>query len=109
MTDYATLLARFSAIAAEAGQRIVEVRSRPHDVVAKADGSPLTEADLAADAVIAAGLPAAAPGIALGVVIDQADRLSGGHGRVSCGGCAGRLRVGGSGIGAAACRLGRCA
>jgi 3'(2'), 5'-bisphosphate nucleotidase len=65
MTDYATLLARFSAIAAEAGQRIVEVRSRPHDVVAKADGSPLTEADLAADAVIAAGLPAAAPGIAV--------------------------------------------
>ena len=63
MTDRLALIRRFSAIAAEAGQRIVEVRSRPHDVTAKSDGSPLTEADLAADAVIAAGLPAAAPGI----------------------------------------------
>ncbi|MBU8538105.1 3'(2'),5'-bisphosphate nucleotidase CysQ [Falsiroseomonas tokyonensis] len=65
MIDYGPLLARLSAIAAEAGQRIVEIRARPHDVVAKADGSPLTEADLAAEAVIAAALPAAAPGIAV--------------------------------------------
>lgn len=65
MINHGTLLARFAAIAAEAGARIVEIRARPHDVTAKADGSPLTEADLAADAVIAAGLPSAAPGIAV--------------------------------------------
>lgn len=63
MPDPAALLPRFVAIAAEAGARIVAVRERPHAVEAKADGSPLTEADLAAEAVIAAGLAAAAPGI----------------------------------------------
>jgi 3'(2'), 5'-bisphosphate nucleotidase len=60
---HAALLSRLVAIAAAAGARIVEVRARPHDVAAKADGSPLTEADLAAEAVIAAGLAEAAPGI----------------------------------------------
>lgn len=65
MTDHGSLLTRFAALAAEAGARIVEIRARPHGVTAKADGSPLTEADLAAEAVIAAGLPAAAPGIAV--------------------------------------------
>lgn len=65
MQDLAALLDRLVPIAAEAGRRIVEIRSRPHAVDAKADGSPLTEADLAAEAVIAAGLPAAAPGIAV--------------------------------------------
>ncbi|NKC31377.1 3'(2'),5'-bisphosphate nucleotidase CysQ [Falsiroseomonas selenitidurans] len=73
MTEPAGLLARFAAIAAEAGARIVEIRARPHDVSAKQDGSPLTEADLAAEAVIAAGLPAAAPGIAV-VSEEDADR-----------------------------------
>ncbi|WP_372622110.1 3'(2'),5'-bisphosphate nucleotidase CysQ [Falsiroseomonas sp.] len=63
MQDAAALLPRLVAIAAEAGARIVEVRQRPHSVEAKADGSPLTEADLAAEAVIAAGLAAAAPTI----------------------------------------------
>uniref|UniRef100_UPI002FDB98CD 3'(2'),5'-bisphosphate nucleotidase CysQ family protein n=1 Tax=Falsiroseomonas oryzae TaxID=2766473 RepID=UPI002FDB98CD len=61
MPDIVALLPRLVAIAAEAGARIVEVRERPHAVTAKADGSPLTEADLAAEAVIAAGLAAAAP------------------------------------------------
>ncbi|MGX9964982.1 3'(2'),5'-bisphosphate nucleotidase CysQ [Roseomonas sp. F4] len=75
MTDHAPLLARFAAIAAEAGARIVEVRARPHDVTAKADGSPLTEADLAAEAVIAAALPAAAPGIAV-VSEEDAQRVA---------------------------------
>jgi 3'(2'), 5'-bisphosphate nucleotidase len=63
MQDAAALLSHFVAIAARAGQAIVEVRERPHQVVAKGDGSPLTEADLAAEAIIAAGLKEAAPGI----------------------------------------------
>ncbi len=63
MPDPATLLPRFVAIAAAAGARIVEIRERPHDVTAKSDGSPLTEADLAAEAIIAAGLAREAPGI----------------------------------------------
>lgn len=63
MPDTAALLSCFVAIAAEAGARIVEVRQRPHAVTAKGDGSPLTEADLAAEAVIAAGLAAQAAGI----------------------------------------------
>jgi 3'(2'),5'-bisphosphate nucleotidase len=63
LPDLAALLDRLLPLAAEAGRRIVAIRSRPHAVESKADGSPLTEADLAADAVIAAGLPTAAPGI----------------------------------------------
>jgi 3'(2'), 5'-bisphosphate nucleotidase len=63
MPEPADLLLRLVAIAAEAGARIVEVRNRPHAVTAKGDGSPLTDADLAAEAVIAAGLALAAPDI----------------------------------------------
>jgi 3'(2'), 5'-bisphosphate nucleotidase len=63
MSDAAALLPRLIAIAAEAGARIVEVRQRTHAVSEKADGSPLTEADLVAEAVIAAGLATAAPGV----------------------------------------------
>jgi 3'(2'), 5'-bisphosphate nucleotidase len=74
MQDLALLLDRLVPIAAEAGRRIVAIRARPHDVSAKADGSPLTEADLAAEAVIAAGLPAAAPGIP--VVSEEAEARS---------------------------------
>jgi 3'(2'), 5'-bisphosphate nucleotidase len=65
MPDHAALLPVLVAIAAEAGARIVEIRSRPHDVTAKGDGTPLTEADLAAEAIIAAGLARAAPGVAV--------------------------------------------
>lgn len=61
MSDAASLLPVFTAIAIEAGERILEVRSRPHAVIAKGDGSPLTEADYAAEQVIAAGLARAAP------------------------------------------------
>lgn len=63
MHDLPPLLYRLVPLAAAAGARIVAIRGRPHDVQAKVDGSPLTEADLAAEAVIVAGLPAAAPGI----------------------------------------------
>lgn len=61
MSDAASLLPVFTAIAVDAGERILEVRSRPHAVIAKGDGSPLTEADYAAEQVIAAGLARAAP------------------------------------------------
>lgn len=63
MPDPALLLPRFVAIAAAAGAAIVAVRDRPHAVTAKDDGSPLTEADLAAEAVIAAGLARDCPGL----------------------------------------------
>jgi 3'(2'), 5'-bisphosphate nucleotidase len=63
MHDPAALLPHLVAIAARAGQAIVEIRERPHQVVAKGDGSPLTEADLAAEAIIAAGLKQVAAGI----------------------------------------------
>jgi 3'(2'), 5'-bisphosphate nucleotidase len=72
MTDHRALLAGFTTITAEAGQRVVEVRARSFGVAAKSDGSPVTEADLAADAVFAAGLPSAAPGIA---VVSEEDAL----------------------------------
>jgi 3'(2'), 5'-bisphosphate nucleotidase len=75
MPDPATLMPRLVAIAAEAGARIVAVRNRPHAVTEKADGSPLTEADLAAEAVIAAGLARAAPGIPV-VSEEDADRAA---------------------------------
>ncbi len=63
MPDPAALLPRLVAIAARAGRAILEVRARPHAVAAKSDGSPVTEADLAAEAIIAEGLRNAAPGI----------------------------------------------
>jgi 3'(2'), 5'-bisphosphate nucleotidase len=61
MPDPASLLPHLVAIAASAGARIVAVRQQPLAVTAKDDGSPLTEADLAAEAIIAAGLAEAAP------------------------------------------------
>ena len=61
--DLTRLTSRLTAIALAAGRRITEVRNRPHAVTAKGDGSPLTEADLAAEEVIAAGLAEAAPGM----------------------------------------------
>lgn len=75
MIDPASLLPSLVAIAAEAGASIVAVRARPHEVTAKGDGSPLTEADLAAEAVIAAGLAAAAPDIAV-VSEEDAERAA---------------------------------
>ncbi|WP_137178618.1 3'(2'),5'-bisphosphate nucleotidase CysQ [Roseomonas sp. AR75] len=63
MPDPAALLPDLVSIAAAAGTRIVEIRSRPHEVTAKGDGTPLTEADLAAEAIIAAGLASAAPSV----------------------------------------------
>jgi 3'(2'), 5'-bisphosphate nucleotidase len=64
--DRAALVARMRRLALLAGERIMEVYAAPDfDVRAKADASPVTEADEAADAVIAAGLAAAFPGLPL--------------------------------------------
>ncbi|MGE5505912.1 MAG: 3'(2'),5'-bisphosphate nucleotidase CysQ [Actinomycetota bacterium] len=51
------------ALADAAGAEIMRVRAGGVEVSAKSDGSPVTLADQAAEAVILAGLPALAPGI----------------------------------------------
>ncbi|MEM1432245.1 MAG: 3'(2'),5'-bisphosphate nucleotidase CysQ [Pseudomonadota bacterium] len=71
--DYERLVRVLRRLALEAGERIMEVYGAPDfDVRAKADTSPVTEADEAADALIAAGLAAAFPDI-LTVTEEQAD------------------------------------
>ena len=57
------LIALAAALALEAGAAILAVRRRGFDVVRKEDRSPVTEADHAAEAIIVAGLRAAAPDI----------------------------------------------
>ncbi len=57
--------ARLLDIARRAGAAILEVYARDFEVEAKADRSPLTEADLAAHALIRDGLAALAPAIPL--------------------------------------------
>ncbi|MBX6376226.1 MAG: hypothetical protein IRZ13_18620, partial [Acetobacteraceae bacterium] len=61
--DGPALLEGFARIALDAGERIMAIYSgaAPVGATAKADGSPLTQADLAADAAIAAGLAALCP------------------------------------------------
>jgi len=62
--DPDTLAETLRALALEAGRRIMEVYERGAvEAVAKADASPVTEADLAADRAIGEGLAAAFPGI----------------------------------------------
>jgi 3'(2'), 5'-bisphosphate nucleotidase len=56
------LLATLCAIAEEAGRAIMDVYEGDIDVVDKADQSPLTVADMRADAIIRARLEAAFPG-----------------------------------------------
>ncbi len=62
MTDDA-LLELAASLAARAGAAILAVRARGFAVERKEDRSPVTEADRAAEAIIVAGLRAAAPGI----------------------------------------------
>ena len=62
MTD-AELLERLAAIARDAGARILELYERGCEVSEKPDCSPVTEADLAAEAIIFAGLAECAPGV----------------------------------------------
>lgn len=64
--DFDQLVATMRRLALDAGDRIMEVyRSPDFAVRAKGDSSPVTEADEAADAVIAAGLRAAYPTLPL--------------------------------------------
>ncbi len=54
---FENLLPKIVAIAIKAGDAIMEIYADPNsDVMSKADDSPLTQADLASDRVIAAGL-----------------------------------------------------
>ncbi|GIX38645.1 3'(2'),5'-bisphosphate nucleotidase CysQ [Silanimonas lenta] len=61
--DRAALRAPLVALARRAGEAILAVYARDFGVEAKADRSPLTEADLASHRVLVAGLGALAPGI----------------------------------------------
>lgn len=67
------LVPEMRRLALEAGARIMQIYDGPDfDVRAKSDASPVTEADEAADALIAAGLRAAFPDVPL-VTEEQAD------------------------------------
>ncbi|WP_313135969.1 3'(2'),5'-bisphosphate nucleotidase CysQ [Paracoccus jeotgali] len=71
--DFDRLTRVMRQLALQAGDRIMEVyAAEDFDVRAKSDASPVTEADEAADALIAAGLRAAFPDIPL-VTEEQAD------------------------------------
>ena len=64
--DYARITQTFRNLALAAGDKIMQVYAADDfDVRAKSDDSPVTEADLAADAIISAGLRAAFPDIPL--------------------------------------------
>jgi len=64
--DYAALTRVMRRLAIEAGDKIMEVyEADDFEVRAKQDDSPVTEADLAADAIISAGLRDAFPDIPL--------------------------------------------
>lgn len=64
--DKTALVSAMRRLSIEAGHAIMEVYDRPDmGVRAKADSSPVTEADEAADAIISAGLQAAFPDIPL--------------------------------------------
>ena len=62
---YCKYLEDVLAIAAEAGQRILDVYKHDYTVAHKADGSPLTEADAAAHTLIGARLTRLTPDIPL--------------------------------------------
>ncbi len=61
--DDTALLELAADLAYRAGQVIMEVRARGFETLRKADLSPVTEADHAAEALIVQGLRAATPGI----------------------------------------------
>ncbi|MFV0492926.1 MAG: 3'(2'),5'-bisphosphate nucleotidase CysQ [Pseudorhodobacter sp.] len=71
--DFGLLVTTMRRLALEAGDRIMDIYASPDfDVRAKSDNSPVTEADLAADAVITAGLQKAFPDIPL-ITEEQAE------------------------------------
>ncbi|MGN6309542.1 MAG: 3'(2'),5'-bisphosphate nucleotidase CysQ [Xanthobacteraceae bacterium] len=59
----AALLEPLTTLVIEAGAAILAIRQRAHGIETKTDGSPVTEADLAADRIIAEGLARLAPDI----------------------------------------------
>lgn len=64
--DHEKLAPVMRRLAIEAGQAIMEIYARDDfEVASKSDDSPVTEADLAADKIISAGLRAAFPDVAL--------------------------------------------
>ncbi len=66
MMDYTGIVAQMRRLAIEAGAAIMQVYDRPDfEVRSKDDASPVTEADEVADRIIAAGLAAAFPAIAI--------------------------------------------
>ncbi|MDU8942401.1 3'(2'),5'-bisphosphate nucleotidase CysQ [Ovoidimarina sediminis] len=74
--DYPRLALEMRRLAIEAGEKIMEIYERDDmGVRAKADESPVTEADEAADALISAGLSAAFPDVPL-VTEEQAQSHS---------------------------------
>lgn len=62
-TDYGRLIDDLAAAAREAGEAILEVVRRGFEVESKADTSPVTQADRAAELIILAALARAAPGV----------------------------------------------
>jgi 3'(2'), 5'-bisphosphate nucleotidase len=73
--DDDALLALARDLAMKAGQAILDVRARGFAVASKADYSPVTEADHAAEAIILAGLRAALPG----AVVVAEEEVAAGH------------------------------
>lgn len=63
MTPYPDLLAALAEAAREAGEAILQIARRGFDVESKADRSPVTEADRAAELIILAAIARAAPGM----------------------------------------------
>jgi len=64
--NYETLASVMRSLAIEAGAKIMEIYDSPDfDVQSKSDDSPVTAADLAADAIISAGLKDVFPDVAL--------------------------------------------
>jgi 3'(2'), 5'-bisphosphate nucleotidase len=61
--DDSDLLELAAGLALQAGEAILRIRAQGFDVVQKADRSPVTAADHAAEAIIVAGLRAATPDI----------------------------------------------
>jgi 3'(2'), 5'-bisphosphate nucleotidase len=63
--DLGSLLEEVGLLARRAGQVIEAVRGGPLDTEAKADGSPVSRADRAAEAVLVEGLRSLLPGVAI--------------------------------------------
>src|SRR6185437_1199299 len=61
--EAATLMDPLTDLVVKAGEAILAVNRRAMKVHGKNDGSPVTEADLAADRIIADGLARIAPGV----------------------------------------------